>query len=313
MNKRIFLAITVAGVLVMLLLASSCTTSTNRQPIITNLEAEAEGVTPSHSLQVMCTASDPDGDQLGYVWSASAGQISGNGDTATWVAPPSEGSYSVAVTVTDRRGGEVTGHVTVAVSSNEPPTISSLIADADWTTPSGTIQVTCTASDPDGDELSYEWSASGGSITGTGATVNWIDPGEVGIYQVTVVVTDGHGEEDMGSIALMASNGPSPVIEDVIVTAKGHQYLKETTTGYKVGKTKEFDIECIASNTSGELVYEWSCTGGEISGEGSLITWTAPDTEGDVTVTVVVTDVADNTVSESIVLNVVPCSPCIFG
>ncbi len=313
MNKKRFLAITVAVVVLVLPLASSsCTTSANRPPIITNLEAEAEGTTPSGSLQVMCSASDPDGDQLGYTWSASAGDVGGNGDTVTWVAPLSEGSYSVAVTVTDGRGGEVTDYVTVAVAVNEPPAISSLIADADWTTPSGTIQVTCTASDPDGDELSYEWSANGGTITGTGAAVNWIAPGEVGTYQVAVVVTDGHGEEDTRFVYLSAATGPPPTIEDLIVTAE-HQYLKETATGYKVGKGKEFDIECIASNTSGELVYEWSCDGGEISGEGSLITWTAPDTEGDVTVTVVVTDVADRTVSESIILNVVPCSQCVFG
>jgi len=314
MNKNRLLAITVSMVVVVvLLLASSCTTSTNRQPIITSLEAEAEHTTPSGSLQVMCSASDPDGDQLGYIWSASAGAIGGNGDTATWVAPLSEGSYSVAVTVTDGRGGEVTDYVTVAVRANESPTISSLIADADWTTPSGTIQVTCTASDPDGDELSYEWSATGGSITGTGAVVNWVAPGEVGIYDITVLDTDSQGGEDTGSIALIASNGPSPVIEDVIVTAKGHPYLKETATGYMVLKTYPYDIECIASGTDGELVYEWSCTGGEISGEGSLITWTAPDTEGDVTVTVVVIDVVDRTVSESIILNVVTCPACILG
>ena len=310
MNKRIFPAITVAAVLVVLLLGSSCATSTNRQPIITSLEAEAEGVTPSDSLQVMCTASDPDGDQLGYVWSASAGEISGNGDTVTWVAPPSEGSYSVAVTVTDGRGGEVTDYVTVAVRTNGPPTISSLIADADWTTPSGTIQVTCTASDADGDELSYEWSATGGSITGTGAVVDWIAPGEVGMYDITVVVNDGRGGRDTGSIALIASNGPSPVIEDVIMAPKGHPYLKETATGYMVLKTYPYDIECVASGTEVELVYEWYCDGGEVSGEGSSITWYAPDTAGDVTVTVVVTDVDDNTVSKSIILDVATCPAC---
>lgn len=310
MNKRIFLAITVAGLLVVLLLGSSCTTSTNRQPIITSLEAEAEGVTPSDSLQVMCTASDPDGDQLGYIWSASAGEISGNGDTATWVAPPSEGSYSVAVTVADGRGGEVTGYVTVAVRANGPPTISSLIADTDWTTPSGTIQVTCTASNPDGDELTYEWSASGGSITGTGMTVNWIAPAEFGTYNITAVVTDSQGGQDTGSIALIASNGPAPVVEDVIITAKGHPYLKETATGYTVLKTYAYDIECVASGADGELAYEWSCDGGEISGEGSIITWRAPDTAGDATVTVVVTDVADNTVNKSLILDVATCPAC---
>ncbi|MDH4269750.1 MAG: PKD domain-containing protein [Dehalococcoidia bacterium] len=315
MNNKRFLAIMVTVVVIVLFLASSCTTSTNRQPIITSLEAEAERTTPSGSLQVMCSASDPDGDQLGYIWSASAGDISGDGDAVTWVAPVSEGSYSVAVTVTDGRGGDVTDYVTVAVRANEPPTISSLIADPDWTTPSGTIQVTCTASDPDGDELSYEWSASGGSISGTGTVVNWTAPEEVGIYHVTVAVTDGHGGEDTRFVYLSAATGTPPTIEDLIVTAE-HPYLKETATGYKVLKTYPYDIECIASNTDGELgelVYEWSCDGGEISGEGSMITWTAPDTEGDVTVTVVVTDVADNIVSKSIILNVVTCPACILG
>jgi len=258
----------------------------------------------------MCTASDPDGDQLGYIWSASAGEIIGDADAVTWVATPYEGSYGVAVTVLDGRGGEAMDYVTLAVTANEPPTISSLIADTDWTTPSGTIQVTCTASDPDGDELGYEWSASGGSISGTGMTANWIAPGEFGTYDITVVVADSQGGKDMGSIALMASNGPLPVIEGVIVTAKGHQYLKETATGYTVLKTYAYDIECIASGAEGELVYEWACTAGQISGEGSTIIWTAPDTAGDVTVTVVVTDVADNTVSESMILDVATCPLC---
>jgi hypothetical protein len=230
----------------------------------------------------------------------------------TWTAPDSAGFYHVAVTVTDGAGGEDTKQVTITVRANNPPSITSLVADPDWTTPSGSLQVTCNATDPDGDELSYEWSASRGSITGTGPEVTWTAPEEVGIYQVTVVVTDGHGEEDTGSKYLSAATGTPPTIEDLVVTAQ-HQYLKETSTGYKVGKTKEYNIECITSNTSGELAYEWSCDGGEISGEGSLITWTAPNTEGDVTVTVVVTDVAHNIVSKSMILNVVPCSACIFG
>jgi hypothetical protein len=231
----------------------------------------------------------------------------------TWTAPDSAGSYDVTVTVTDGRGGEATKQVTITVRANEPPYINSLVADADWTTPSGSLQVTCNATDPDGDELSYEWSASGGSITGADAAVNWVAPEEIGIYDITVVVDDGRGGNATRTIGLRASNGTPPVIEGLNVTAKEPKYLKETTTGYKVGKTKEYYIECIASNASGELVYEWSCDGGEISGEGSLITWTAPNTEGDVTVTVVVTDVADNIVSKSIIFNVVPCSACIFG
>jgi hypothetical protein len=197
--------------------------------------------------------------------------------------------------------------------TNRRPIITSLEAEADWTAPLGSLQVTCTASDPDGDELSYEWSASGGSITGTGAAVNWIAPEEVGMYDITVVVADSQGGEDTGSIALIASNGTPPIIQNLIVTAKEPKYLKTTTTGYKVGKTKEYYIECIASDTDGGVFYEWSCDGGEISGESSLITWTAPDTSGDVTVTAKVFDGAGNWVKKSIVFEVVDCSSCTFG
>jgi hypothetical protein len=293
-----------------LFLTSSCN---SQRPVITSLEADPEWTVPLGSLQVTCNASDREGDELSYSWSTSGGEINGEGAMVTWTAPDSAGSYDVTVTVTDGRGGEATKQVTITVRANEPPYINSLVADADWTTPSGSLQVTCNATDPDGDELSYEWSASGGSITGADAAVNWVAPEEIGIYDITVVVDDGRGGNATRTIGLRASNGTPPVIEGLNVTAKEPKYLKETTTGYKVGKTKEYYIECIASNASGKLVYEWSCDGGEISGEGSLITWTAPNTEGDVTVTVVVTDVADNIVSKSIIFNVVPCSACIFG
>jgi len=194
---------------------------------------------------------------------------------------------------------------------NRRPVITSLEAEADWTVPLGSLRVTCDAEDPEGDELSYEWSTTGGNITGTGPEVIWTAPEEVGMYDITVLVSDSQGREATGLIALIASNGPPPIIEDLIVTAIGHPYLKETTTGYKVAKTYDYGIECIASNTSGELVYEWSCTGGNISGEGSMITWTAPNTEGDFTVTVKVLDDIGNWVRKGIAFEVVPCESCV--
>jgi hypothetical protein len=197
-------------------------------------------------------------------------------------------------------------------TTNRRPIITSLEAEAPgWTAPLGSLQVTCNASDSDGDELSYNWSAGGGNILGTGVAVNWTAPEEVGMYDITVVVTDGQGGEDTESIALIASIGPPPVIEDLNVTAE-HKYLKKTATGYKVARTYDYAIGCNASGT-GELVYEWSCTGGNISGEGSLITWTAPDTICDVTVTVKVFDGVGNWVRKSIVFEVVNCNQCTFG
>jgi len=281
----------------------------NHPPAITSLEAEPERVLPLGSCQIAYNASDPDGDELSYNWSASRGEITEEGATVIWTAPNSEGSYNITVTVTDGRGGEDTDYTIITVRANKSPTITSLIADADWTLPSGSLQVTCDASDRDGDELSYEWTASGGDISGTGAVVNWTAPQEVGTCNVTVVVTDGYGGEDTWSVILSVATGTPPTIEDLIVTAKEPRYLKTTTTGYMVWKTKEYYIECIVSDTSGGVVYAWSCTGGEISGEGSMITWTAPNQSSvDVTVTVIVSDAADNSVGKSIVFHVPSCT-----
>jgi len=314
-NKKRYLIIAgvvVAAVLISILLY---TMLANHGPAIISLGAQPQKVLPSGSCQLTCHATDPDGDddELSYSWSASAGEISGDGDTVTWTAPDSAGSYKVTVTVTDPRGGEVMSHVTITVGA--PPVITSLVADADWITPSGSVQVTCNATDPDGDELSYEWTATGGSISGTGAIVNWTAPQEVGIYDITAVVKDGHGDSAMDSLYISVATEQPPIIQMLKITKDryGHCYLKKSGEKYLVGREQKYDIECIVSDTSMELSYEWSCTGGELSGEGSLITWTAPNAVGDVTVTVILSDTAGNTFSKNIMLSVVSCSQCTFG
>ena len=105
--------IVVAAVVISILLH---TMLANHRPAITSLAAELESVLPSGSCQIVCTASDRDGDELGYGWSADGGGITGEGATVTWTAPNSEGSYNVIVTVTDGHGGEVMNQVTITVS-----------------------------------------------------------------------------------------------------------------------------------------------------------------------------------------------------
>jgi hypothetical protein len=198
-------------------------------------------------------------------------------------------------------------------ATNRLPTIAGLEADAEWIAPSGSVQLTCTASDPDGDGLSYQWSASDGGISGTGGVAVWTAPEQVGMYDITVVVDDGSDGKDTAFLTLIASNGPPPIIDNLTVTAQEPKYLKTTSTGYKVGKTKGYYIECVASATYGELTYEWSSNGGEIAGAGSVINWTAPDTSGYVTVTAKVFDDLGNWVRRNVVFEVVDCSPCEFG
>jgi len=311
MNKRTLLAtvgVVVASVLLSILFN---TVLANAQPAIISLGARPEAVLPLESCHVTCHASDPDGDKLSYNWSADRGVIAGEGATITWTAPLSAGSYNVTVVVVDGHGGEIRDCVAIVVMASTLPIITDLVANADWIAPLSNVQVSCSAADPDGDELSYQWSATGGEISGTGAAVNWTAPEETNNYDITVVVTDSQGANATRSITLIVSNGPPPIIDSVVITARGHKYLRASTAGYDydVWKTCEYDIECVASDTSGGVFYEWSCTGGNISGEGPLVIWTAPDRASvEVTVTVLVSDVAGNKVDKSVDLYVPSCA-----
>jgi len=311
-KKRLPIIIGIVAMIVVLVVVFD-TVLANHQPTIASVTAP-ERVVPSGSCQIVCNATDGDGDDLSYNWSASAGELNGDGATVTWIAPDSIGVYNITVTVTDGRGDEVTKQVTIMVRTNRAPSITDLAADVGWTLPSGTVRLTCTASDPDGDELTYEWTADAGDISDTGATVNWTAPEEIGIYYVTVVARDSHGSSDTRMLSLAVAHEEPPVIEELLVTAE-HCYLKTYSGGYKVGKEQEYHIECIISDNSSVVSYNWSCDDGEISGEGSRISWTAPNPPSStyVTVTAAVSDIAGNMASKDLTLNVVNCSPCTFG
>jgi hypothetical protein len=89
----------------------------NQPPEISSLTASLSGVSYGGSMTVKCIATDPDGDVLDYSWSASGGDISGDGDTATWVAPDKAGNFYISVILSDGKGGETTDKVMVTVSA----------------------------------------------------------------------------------------------------------------------------------------------------------------------------------------------------
>ena len=283
----------------------------NHPPVIANLKAEPGAVSPSGVCHIECIAPDEDGDELSYEWFASDGNIDGDGAAVNWSAPESEGIYNILVKVTDGNGGEVSQSIAVKVGVNHPPSITSLTADVGWVTPSGSCNITCNAEDPDGDELIYKWSADGGDISGIGSLVTWAAPDAVGLYNITAVVSDGYGGEGTRLLTINVALNPPPVIEGLIVTPQGHEYLEEYSGGYKILKGRGCEIECVVTNASDEIVYEWSASKGEISGTGSVATWTASE-KGEVTVTVTVSDSSGGVATKNIIFEVLTCT-CAFN
>jgi hypothetical protein len=173
----------------------------NTPPVIASLTPSAATVGAGSSCTVTCTASDADGDALTYTWTASGGTITGTGNSVTWTAPTTEGTYTVSVGVSDGKGGTDSESCDIQVA-NTPPVIASLAPSSSIVLPSGSCTVTCTASDADGDALTYTWSTTGGAISGTGSTITWTAPATEGTYNISVSVSDGKGGTDSDSCTI---------------------------------------------------------------------------------------------------------------
>ena len=198
------------------------------------------------------------------------------------------------------------------VLANHPSIISELKAEREIVPTLGSCQIECIASDEDGTELSYEWSASDGNIDGNGPIATWTAPNSVGTYTVTVKVSDDSGGRDTSCITLTVQTNHPPTIESLSVTPKEPKYMKEYSGGYKILRGKSCEIECVASDLDGnKLSYDWSAGDGDVSGEDSLVIWTAPSKRGEVIVTVTVSDSSGGTATESIVFKVETCT-CAF-
>ena len=73
----------------------------NEAPVIESVETNRTEVEPGGEIAINVTASDPDGDELTYVYEISSGEIIGTGSIVTWVAPQMEGGQFIKVTIRD--------------------------------------------------------------------------------------------------------------------------------------------------------------------------------------------------------------------
>jgi len=103
------------------------------------------------------------------------------------------------------------GVVVCPVTANLPPTVALTYSPGN-PTPDDTIYFDATASDPDGDPLTYRWFLNGVEQTrATAPNVQWTNPTE-GTYIMRVVVSDGKGgiAEDSVEFTVSRETPPPP-------------------------------------------------------------------------------------------------------
>lgn len=212
-------AILLALLSILMTVCSACTTPTvpapyhepqNDAPVIHYLRAQKQ-IAPLETSQIRCFTAEKNDYMLNYEWSATGGQIQGKGDIVVWTAPDTTGEYTITVVVSNSKGGKATSSVTILVTHepNRPPIVHSVTCQdctngtqaSKWKT----YSILCDTSDPEGDNLTYQWSVTIGKIIGDGRLVTWQTFDESGYAVIMVKVRDDKGNEAEGNLAINIS------------------------------------------------------------------------------------------------------------
>jgi outer membrane protein OmpA-like peptidoglycan-associated protein len=181
-------------------------------------------------------ASDPDGDTLSYSYTATGGTIEGTGADGRWSpAGLAPGSYTATAKVDDGKGGTAScsADLKVEPKPNQNPVIS-CTTDRSPIMPGERTGITSVASDPDGDPLTYTYSAAAGQVSGDGAKATFDSTGlQPGSYTVKCGVSDGRGGTAESSANVDVQQPPPPP-----------QASKAGDCGYTALGASRFDNAC---------------------------------------------------------------------
>ena len=204
-----------------------------------------------------------------------------------------------------------------AAPENRLPVIHSINADTTVMVHS-ISEITCNAVDPDGDMLSFIWSAADGTIDSENSTVTWTAPEMPGTFTIMVTVRDENGGEVTDSVYIAVTDTPNhpPVIESFnIVVHEPHAELtidpdtpiiERQNPMVKVSRL--VDIDCIASDPDNDtLSYEWDIPAGKLIGHGKKVQWLASTEPQRYIIRVTVTDENGGQVTVKLAIDVECC------
>jgi outer membrane protein OmpA-like peptidoglycan-associated protein len=146
---------------------------------------------------------------------------------------------------------------------NHPPVAACSVNPTSVFAGSGdTVAVHVSASDPDNDPLTYSYTATGGTVEGTGADARWNSSGAaVGSYTVNVKVDDGKGGTASCAADIKVEERPNHP-PTASLSVERSPILPGEHTG----------ITCNGSDPDNDpLSYSYSASGGQIIGSGSNV------------------------------------------
>jgi len=187
---------------------------TNTAPV-----AHAQSATTAEDIAkaLVLSGSDANNDALSFtiVTPPVRGTLSGSAPSVTYTpAANYNGADSFTFKVNDGQIDSAVATVSLTVTAvNDAPTLSEVAsADATVVSPATGTTVRVTASDVDGDALSYAWSTSSGPGTANFATAaaatSTVTFSSVGTYVLRVTISDGMGGSVFSEVTVTATTTP---------------------------------------------------------------------------------------------------------
>ncbi|MDY7225343.1 kelch repeat-containing protein [Hyalangium sp. s54d21] len=268
----------------------------NEAPILQSVVANPTTVQTGALVSLQATAEDPNpGDSITYSWTAADGVFSNASSPSTqWTAPAVPGLVTLTLTVSDSRGassslsfainvvnGLSEGSALLDVRFNSWPLVSALSASETRLDVGQFTTVAVTASDSDGDALSFQWSATcAGSWTNSTSSTASFSPsslpsGACNNCQLIVAISDGRGGQTTGTVALCVAPTPTNRFPPTLIRS----YQSSLTAL----PSQQLTFEVTATDPqASSLTFSWSASTGTLGtpqtdATVSRIAWTAPD------------------------------------
>jgi len=129
---------------------------------------------------------------------------------------------------------------------NTPPQIEQIVVSPSVNFTSDLVFFNCVSFDVDGDQLSYSWSANGGSFIGSSSTCSatWKAPDIGGDYTVKVFVSDGKSTKEKNQYLR---------VKEIEGAVSGHVYFSGTTIPISGVTIKIGNLEC-ATDADGKFL-----------------------------------------------------------
>jgi len=266
----------IAGMGVILLAIFTGCELTNSPPIIQEVNFEQDPALTGSVQTVTAVVEDPEEDLFVITWTVTAGILDKTqGESVRWTAPDEIQDVTFKIEADDRKiNGKDSTNRTISVVNNAP-VISDFSSSSPFVLLGNSIELSCTAEDPDGEDITYKFISHSDVGTfihadPTANTATWEAPSYDVVsfsrsYNLIVEVEDvqGYFSQDTLAILVYSESGTAWVVDsghktvskytssgDYILTSP-HSFTEPVAVA---GNTDEFYGAYVADKGTGEVV-----------------------------------------------------------